>query len=102
MHDRSNGKCGVRIMLTLYTQDRCGYCDILKKKLTSWNQQYVEANIMYDQKGKELLKLAGHKTVPQLYYDGRDMIQGESTTLTQDLLIERMDESWGERPELSF
>jgi glutaredoxin len=102
MYDRSNGKCGVRIMLMLYTQDRCGYCDILKKKLTAWGQQYVESNIMYDPKSKTFIQNAGHKTVPQLYYDGRDMLKGESTDLTQDILIERMDESWGERPELSF
>ena len=102
MHDRSHGKRGVRIMLMLYTQDRCGYCNILKKKLDTWGQQYAEANIMYDQKALIFIKKAGHRTVPQLYYDGRDMLKGESTVLTQDLLIERMDESWGERPELSF
>ena len=102
MYDRSHGKCGVRIMLMLYTQDRCGYCDILKGKLDAWGQQYAETNIMYDQKALIFMKKAGHRTVPQLYYDGRDMLKGESTVLTQDLLIERMDESWGERPELSF
>ena len=89
-------------MLMLYTQDRCGYCDILKGKLDGWGHTYTEINIMYDQKALIFIKKAGHRTVPQLYYDGRDMLKGESTVLTQDLLIERMDESWGERPELSF
>ena len=102
MHDRSHGKCGVRIMLMLYTQDRCGYCDILKKKLDAWGQVYTEANIMYDKNALSFMKNAGHRTVPQLYYDGRDMLKGDSTKLNQDILIERMDESWGERPELSF
>ena len=49
-----------------------------------------------------MIRRNGHSTVPQLYYDGRDMMQGHSTDLTEDILIERMDESWGERPELSF
>jgi glutaredoxin len=89
-------------MLMLYTQDRCNWCDRLKEHLTKWGYSYVEANIMYDQKSKDFIKSAGHRTVPQLYYDGRDMLKGASTDLTEDLLIERMDESWGERPELSF
>ena len=89
-------------MLILYTQDRCNWCDRLKEKLKEWGHTYTEVNIMYDQKALIFIKKAGHRTVPQLYYDGRDMLKGESTVLTQDLLIERMDESWGERPELSF
>jgi len=89
-------------MLVLYTQDRCGYCDILKNKLDDWGQQYTESNIMHDQKALIFMKNAGHRTVPQLYYDGQDMLRGESTALTHDLLIERMDESWGKKPKLSF
>jgi len=89
-------------MLTLYTQDRCGYCILLKNKLIDWGYHYVEENIMYDAVAKDFVRKQNHTTVPQLYYDGRDMLKGDSVYLTNSLLIERMDESWGERPEISF
>jgi len=89
-------------MLILYTQDRCNWCDRLKEKLKEWGHTYTEINIKHDQAAKDMMRRNGHSTVPQLYYDGRDMMKGHSTGLTEDILIERMDESWGARPELSF
>ena len=36
------------INLTLYTQDDCGYCHLLKKKLAEWDFRYREINVSYD------------------------------------------------------
>jgi glutaredoxin len=57
------------IKLTLYTQDDCQYCNILKKKLLEWNYSYREVNVSYDLFAKDFLKNEGHRTVPQLYWN---------------------------------
>ena len=90
MHDRDNVKRGVYLMLVLYTQDRCGYCLLLKNKLKDWGHSYTEKNIMYDAESKEFIRNEGHKTVPQLYYAGSDMLKGDSVYLTKDMLSEQM------------
>jgi|TARA_R110002073_G_scaffold138298_1_gene287825 glutaredoxin len=90
MHDRDNVKRGVYLMLVLYTQDRCGYCVLLKNKLKDWGHSYTEKNITYDAESKEFIRNEGHKTVPQLYYNDADMLKGDSVYLTEDILNERM------------
>jgi glutaredoxin len=90
MHDRDNVKRGVYLMLVLYTQDRCGYCVLLKNKLKDWGHSYTEKNITYDAESKEFIRNEGHKTVPQLYYNDADMLKGDSAYLTEDILNERM------------
>jgi len=77
-------------MLVLYTQDRCGYCVLLKTKLTEWGHSYTEKNIMYDADAKQFVRNKGHKTVPQLYHNDSDMLKGDSVYLTEDILNERM------------
>ena len=77
-------------MLVLYTQDRCGYCVLLKTKLTEWAHSYTEKNIMYDADAKQFVRNKGHKTVPQLYHNDSDMLKGDSVYLTEDILNERM------------
>jgi glutaredoxin len=77
-------------MLTLYTQDRCGYCILLKKKLMDWGNAYVEENITYNTEAKEFIRKQGHKTVPQLYYNNSDMLKGDSVYLTREILVERI------------
>lgn len=57
------------IKLTLYTQDDCDYCNILKRKLLEWNYSYREVNVSYDLFAKDFLKNEGHRTVPQLYWN---------------------------------
>ena len=44
------------IKLTLYTQDDCHYCKVLKKKLLDWNYDYREINVSYDLFAKDFLK----------------------------------------------
>ena len=77
-------------LLVLYTQDRCGYCVLLKNNLNEWGHSFTEKNIMYNAEAKEFLREHGHKTVPQLYYAGSDMLKGDSVYLTKDMLSEQM------------
>jgi len=77
-------------LLVLYSQDRCGYCVLLKKHLNEWGQSFTEKNITYNAEAKQFLREQGHKTVPQLYYAGNDMLKGDSVYLTKDMLSEQM------------
>ena len=77
-------------LLVLYSQDRWGYCVLLKKHLNEWGQSFTEKNITYNAEAKQFLREQGHKTVPQLYYAGNDMLKGDSVYLTKDMLSEQM------------
>ena len=39
--------------LTLYTQDDCNYCHVLKKKLAEWDFKWREVNVSHDMFAKE-------------------------------------------------
>lgn len=78
-------------MLTIYTKDQCFYCKNLKKNLDKWGMSYQEVNISNSETAMEWFKSAGHKTVPQLYFDKVDVQRGESTALTKQKLEERIE-----------
>ena len=88
--------------LTLYSQDRCNWCDRLKEHLTTWG--YKEINISEEDNAlaKDFLKHQGHRTVPQLYQGQNDMLQGNSALLTKGLLESRIVVEYPERSEASF
>ena len=76
------------LILDLYTQKKCGYCVEMKEKLTEWGYGYREINISYDDDAKQFLRTEGHRTVPQLYYDGRHLNKVETHLLTKEMLDE--------------
>ena len=90
--------------LTLYSQDRCNWCDRLKEHLTKWGYEYKEINISEEGNGlaKDFLKHQGHRTVPQLYQGQNDVLQGDSVLLTKGLLESRIVVEYPERSEASF
>ena len=47
------------VEIILYTQDRCGYCVLLKNKLTEWGHSYTEKNITYDAEAKKFIRRRG-------------------------------------------
>ena len=63
-------------MLTVYTRDWCGYCDMAKGHLQKLDIPYEEKNIGYDKEAKEFVLGEGHKTVPQIYYKGKLFVGG--------------------------
>tara|TARA_B100000424_G_scaffold122260_1_gene92575 strand:- start:365 stop:667 length:303 start_codon:yes stop_codon:yes gene_type:complete len=91
------------INLTLYTQDDCGYCHLLKKKLAEWDFRYREINISYDLFAKDFMKEQGHRTVPQLYWNNTHLNKLPTTELTKQHIIDELDyenymggvEDWG-------
>jgi len=69
-------------MITLYTKDNCPYCDGAKQRLKSWNEEYNEVDINEDGV-RNWLKSEGHKTVPQIYYNNKLLVEGGYTGLSK-------------------
>ena len=91
------------LKLTLYTQEDCGYCKLLKKKLSEWNFDYREINISHDLFAKDFLKENGHRTVPQLYHGRTHLNKFPTDELTKQNILDELDyenyiggvENWG-------
>jgi len=79
------------INLTLYTQDDCEYCHIMKKKLAEWDYKYREINVSYDLFAKEFMKEKGHRTVPQLYWNNTHLNKVPTTELSKDHVESEID-----------
>ena len=78
------------LKLTLYTQEDCGYCKLLKKKLSEWNFDYREINISHDLFAKDFLKEKGHRTVPQLYYRDVHLNKVDTVDFTKQIMFKEM------------
>tara|TARA_Y100000389_G_C17378480_1_gene472992 strand:- start:548 stop:832 length:285 start_codon:yes stop_codon:yes gene_type:complete len=77
--------------LFLYTQNGCYWCTRLKETLEDWGYECIVFNISSDPIAKEFIRDKGHKTVPQLYYSGKDVMKGPSENLTKDSLQDNID-----------
>lgn len=76
-------------MITLYSKPLCPYCDSAEKYLKNNNIKYRKVDISEDTAAYEFVKSKGHKTVPQIYYSNRLLVEGGyhglSKILPQDL-----------------
>ena len=72
------------LKLTLYTQEDCGYCKLLKKKLAQWGYDFREVNVSYDLFAKDFLREKGHRTVPQLYWNDTHLNKFPTAELTKE------------------
>ena len=91
------------MILKLYSQNNCIWCRKLEETLTDWGFEYELFNISLDEESKQFMKEEGHKTVPQLYYKGKDVMQGKSENLTSGGLQDNIDRvEYPDRAEASF
>lgn len=68
----ANGKTISEILV--YTTDPCGRCLRAKELLASHGLAYVEVDLAKDPVGRrDLVKLTGHMTFPQIVIDGRPL-----------------------------
>jgi len=74
------------IKLTLYTQNDCPYCEIMKAKLSDWGYTWNEVNISYTPGSKDFMKSEGHRTVPQLYWNDKHLNKVDTADFTQKIL----------------
>lgn len=77
------------MILRLYTQDNCKYCDIMKEKLNEWNLIYTSINISHNDIAKDFLKDYNVKTVPQLFFGNLWVTENINTvSLNKDNLLQ--------------
>lgn len=63
-------------MLTVYSKTVCPYCIQAKNFLKNKNIGFKEINIEQDPAAREFIMNAGHRTVPQIYFDGKLFVEG--------------------------
>jgi glutaredoxin 3 len=62
--------------LTVYSKTVCPYCVQAKNFLKLKNIPFEEINIEQDTRARDLIKAKGHRTVPQIYYNGEIFVEG--------------------------
>jgi|TARA_B100000282_G_scaffold245040_1_gene188219 glutaredoxin 3 len=57
----------------VYTKNMCGYCVQAKNFLKSKNIDFEEVNIESVPEAREFVINEGHRTMPQIYVDGKSI-----------------------------
>jgi glutaredoxin 3 len=63
-------------MLTVYSKKHCPFCDRAKALLTNKNIAFEEIKIDEDVQAREFIMEQGHRTVPQIYFEGKLFVEG--------------------------
>jgi glutaredoxin 3 len=63
-------------MITLYSKPLCPYCDNAENYLKKNSIDYRKVDISEDTAAYEFVKSKGHKTVPQIYLEGKILVEG--------------------------
>ena len=63
-------------MLTVYTKNACGYCIQAKTLLKKMDIEFEEINIETDTDAREFIISEGHRTMPQIYFQGKPFVDG--------------------------
>lgn len=81
-------------MLTVYSKNNCPFCDKAKHYLKTNGIEYEEIKIDEDLEAREWLIGQGHRTAPQIYYNGELFVEGGYQGLAK-LNIEQIQEKLG-------
>ena len=63
-------------MITLYSKPDCPYCDRAADYLKRNNFLFTKVDVIEDANALDFIKSKGHKTVPQVYYENRLLVEG--------------------------
>jgi glutaredoxin 3 len=80
-------------MLTVYSKNNCPFCVQAKNLLKLKNIAFEEINIEEQPDARTFIVNEGHRTVPQIYKDGKLFVQGGFqglSKLTEDQLKEKL------------
>jgi len=83
-------------MLTVYSKNHCPFCDKAKHYLKTNGFAYEEIKIDEDPEAREWLINEGHRTAPQIYNNGRLLVEGGYqglAKLTAEQIQQRIGES---------
>ena len=70
-------------MLTVYTKSLCPYCVRAKQYLDIHKIPYETINIEEDSQAWDFISSAGHRTVPQIYHNGKLFVEGGCDSLVK-------------------
>jgi len=70
-------------MLTIYSKDNCPFCDRAKSLLKLKGVNFQEVRIDLDPQAREFIIEQGHRTVPQIYQNGKLFVEGGYTGLAR-------------------
>lgn len=80
-------------MLTVYSKNNCPFCVQAKNLLTLRNVPFEEIKVDEVPEARTFIVNEGHRTVPQIYKDGKLFVEGGFqglSKLTEDQLKERL------------
>lgn len=80
--------------LTVYSKTVCPFCVNAKNYLKSKHIPFEEINIEEDEQARQFIQEKGHRTVPQIYFEGKLFVEGGFqglSKLTQTEIRERMN-----------
>lgn len=63
-------------MLTVYSKAHCPFCDQAKALLKNKSIPFEEVRIDESTEAREFIVAEGHRTVPQIYKDGKVFVEG--------------------------
>ncbi len=63
-------------MITVYSKNNCPFCVQAKSLLSLKGVEYEEVKIDESSEAREFIVGEGHRTVPQIYKDGKLLVQG--------------------------
>ena len=63
-------------MLTVYSKSNCPFCDRAKMLLTQKGIAFEEVRVDLNPEARDFIVNAGHRTVPQIYKDGKVFVEG--------------------------
>ena len=81
-------------MLTVYSKANCPFCDQAKNLLKLKNIAYEEIRVDQIPEAREFIMAEGHRTVPQIYKDGKVCVEGGFqglSKLTEEQLKEKLN-----------
>lgn len=70
-------------MITVYSKAHCPFCDKAKALLKLKGVVFEEVRIDQSTEAREFIMGEGHRTVPQLYKDGKLLVEGGYTGLAK-------------------
>lgn len=70
-------------MITLYSKPHCPYCVMAKQYLENNGFDFETVDITENKEAREFLLSEGHRTMPQIYHNGKLLVEGGAQALTR-------------------
>lgn len=70
-------------MLIVYSKNNCPYCVQAKSQLKNAEVEFIEVNIEQDAEARDFILSQGHRTMPQIYQDGKLFVEGGAQGLAR-------------------